>query len=42
MITTSFNWTSFKGDESMGDRRGERGSFINNRNEIYKVLKDYL
>jgi len=42
MITTSFNWTSFKGDKSMGDRRGERGSFINNRNEIDKVLKDYI
>lgn len=42
MITTSFNWTSFKGDESMGDRRGERGSFINKKDEIDKVLKDYV
>ena len=42
MITTSFNWTSFKGDKSMGDRRGERGSFINSRNKIDKVLKDYI
>jgi hypothetical protein len=42
MITTSFNWTSFKGDKNMGDRRGERGSFINNRNEIDKILKDYI
>lgn len=42
MITTSFNWTSFKGDENMGDRRGERGSFINKRDEIEKVLRDYI
>ena len=42
MITTSFNWTSFKGDESMGDKRGERGSFINKRDEIDKVLQDYI
>jgi len=42
MITTSFNWTSFKGDENMGNRRGERGSFINNRDEIEKIINDYI
>ena len=42
MVTTSFNWTSFKGDENMGDRRGERGSFINKRDEIDRVLNDYI
>jgi len=42
MVTTSFNWTSFKGDENMGNRRGERGSFINKKDEIDKVLKDYV
>jgi len=41
MITTSFNWTSFKGDPNLG-RRGERGSFINKSDEIDKVLNDYI
>ncbi|AYJ77765.1 phospholipase D-like domain-containing protein [Aliarcobacter cryaerophilus] len=40
MITTSFNWTSFKGDISKQERK-ERGSFINDKNEIEKVVKEY-
>ncbi len=41
MITTSFNWTSFKGDQSREERK-ERGSFINDRNEIEKTTRDYI
>jgi hypothetical protein len=41
MITTSFNWTSFKGDENR-EKRIEAGSFINDRSEIEKTLKIYI
>ncbi|MDD3603444.1 MAG: phospholipase D-like domain-containing protein [Sulfurovum sp.] len=41
MITTSFNWTSFKGDINR-EKRGERGSFINDKNAINTVLKEYV
>jgi len=40
LVTTSFNWTSFKGDKTRAERK-ERGSFINDKNEILKVIKDY-
>ncbi len=40
LITTSFNWTSFKGDKDRG-YRGEMGSFINDKNQIDKVTKIY-
>lgn len=43
MITTSFNWTSFKGDiNSEKGLRKEKGSFINDRNEIIKSSKEYF
>ncbi len=41
MITTSFNWTSFKGDRHRQER-GEAGSFINNTKEIKKIVDKYL
>ena len=41
MITTSFNWTSFKGDESREERK-ERGSFINDRSEVIKTIEVYI
>ena len=41
MITTSFNWTSFKGDENREERK-ERGSFINDRNEVIKTIEVYI
>lgn len=40
MITTSFNWTSFKGDIKRGERK-EKGTFINDKREIEKVVKEY-
>ena len=40
MITTSFNWTSFKGDINRQERK-ERGSFINQAKHINSVLDDY-
>ncbi|MCG3696647.1 hypothetical protein [Aliarcobacter butzleri] len=40
MITTSFNWTSFKGDIKKGKRK-EKGTFLNDRNEILKNIKEY-
>ena len=41
MITTSFNWTSFKGDENREERK-ERGSFINDKGEIIKTIGVYM
>jgi hypothetical protein len=41
MVTTSFNWTSFKGDENREERK-ERGSFINDRSEIRKTIEIYI
>ncbi len=41
MVTTSFNWTSFKGDENREERK-ERGSFINDRSEVIKTVKVYI
>ena len=41
MITTSFNWTSFKGDENREERK-ERGSFINDRIEVLKTIEVYM
>jgi phosphatidylserine/phosphatidylglycerophosphate/cardiolipin synthase-like enzyme len=41
MVTTSFNWTSFKGDENREERK-ERGSFINDRSEVLKTIKVYI
>lgn len=41
MVTTSFNWTSFKGDESR-EKRIEAGSFINDRNEVMKTIEVYI
>jgi len=41
MVTTSFNWTSFKGDENREERK-ERGSFINDRNEVLKTIEVYI
>lgn len=41
MVTTSFNWTSFKGDENREERK-ERGSFINDRNEVIKTIGVYI
>ena len=40
MITTSFNWTSFKGDINR-EKRGERGSYINDKNEINAIVREY-
>lgn len=40
MITTSFNWTSFKGDIKKAKRK-EKGTFLNDRNEILKNIKEY-
>ncbi len=40
MITTSFNWTSFKGDIKRGERK-EKGTFINDKKEIEKIVKEY-
>lgn len=41
MITTSFNWTSFKGDENREERK-ERGSFINDKSEVIKTIEVYI
>jgi hypothetical protein len=41
MVTTSFNWTSFKGDENREERK-ERGSFINDRIEVLKTIEVYM
>ena len=41
MVTTSFNWTSFKGDKTREERK-ERGSFINDRSEVLKTIKLYM
>ena len=41
MVTTSFNWTSFKGDKNREERK-ERGSFINDRSEVLKTIKVYI
>ncbi|MFA9372984.1 MAG: phospholipase D-like domain-containing protein, partial [Poseidonibacter sp.] len=41
MVTTSFNWTSFKGDENREERK-ERGSFINDRSEVLKIIEVYI
>lgn len=41
MVTTSFNWTSFKGDENREERK-ERGSFINDKGEIIKTIGVYI
>jgi phosphatidylserine/phosphatidylglycerophosphate/cardiolipin synthase-like enzyme len=41
MITTSFNWTSFKGDENREERK-ERGSFINDKSEVVKTIEVYI
>ncbi len=40
MITTSFNWTSFKGDINRAKRK-ERGTFLNDRREILKNIEEY-
>jgi len=40
IITTSFNWTSFKGDKNR-ENRIEAGSFINDKKEIVKAIKIY-
>ncbi|MFW2552805.1 hypothetical protein [Aliarcobacter butzleri] len=40
MITTSFNWTSFKGDKNREERK-EKGTFLNDRSEILKNIEEY-
>ncbi|PLY05182.1 MAG: hypothetical protein C0625_14220 [Arcobacter sp.] len=40
MITTSFNWTSFKGDINREERK-EKGTFLNDRSEILKNIEEY-